>query len=113
MFPRGIIFFEVISDLKVSKVLNLNLKPHLVNEQEFNMMRANMIHHLAGLKGLSKSIYLLPASELSRACSTFALQCILDILMMRKCVVSKIVIEVSLNVLLLISFYGKFPNAFA
>ena len=108
MYPRAIEFFEIMSDLKVSTGLNLHLKPHLANEQEFNFMRTKMIRHISRLDGLLMSIHILPQKKLSRACSTIVVQQILDIMMTRSPVLKKIMIEISSNILLVIACDGMF-----
>merc|ERR1740129_1224129 len=95
----------MISNIHVSNIFDLRLKPSYIDEQNFNELRENMILHISRLDGLLSALQKLPSNELSRACSTLAIQRVLEILVNEDMLISIIFFNLIMHILLLVSLH--------
>ena len=105
---RAIDFFEMISNLTIQKALGLKLKPTITEREDFIDLRENMFRHISQLPGLVTSLTGLDEAIISRACSTSAIQRVLDFLMLGNFFMGWNFFDLSINILLIMSYHGKF-----
>ena len=105
---RVMCFFEMISNLTLQDVFHLKMKPNLSDKQEFILLRENMFRHISQLPGLLNSLTILDKPDISRACSTYTVQRVLDFLMVNNSLIGKKFFDLSMNILLIISYHSKF-----
>merc|ERR1719232_1054762 len=78
LYGRVFDYLGIVSNLMISKSLDLHRKPQLSDHREFFSKQEKMIDHIASLDGFLSTIFKLNQSDWSRACSTSFMQRILD-----------------------------------
>jgi len=102
---RVIDYFELISSLSITNAFDLKRRPRLSDNRKFFSMREDLIKHIANLDGLLRSLFKLENNVMSRACSTYAVQRILDMNMLKTSLATLMIFEFVLNFFLVIAFY--------
>merc|ERR1719401_2567974 len=101
---RVIDYFEILSNLDIYTALDIRGKARKKDKFEFIAKRENIIKHIANMDGLLETIFTLNDDELSRACSTYVIQRLLELSMDSSSFVYLMVFDFSIHLLFLLCF---------
>ena len=108
LHSRAVDFFEMISNLTIQNALGLRIKPNITEKEDFMDLRESMFRHISQLPGLVTSLIALDKAHISRACSTYAIQRVLDFLMVKNTLIGWKFFDLLMNISLIMSYHGKF-----
>jgi len=104
MSSRVIDYFELISNLTINEAFDIYRRPRVMEKRNFIKKRNAIIKRIAHMRGIIPALSDLEPQQLSRACGTIVVQQIIDIYMVRPGVTHYYLLNLSMSILLMISF---------